>query len=139
VRGGGPLVLGPGWSKWLVPIFFTVVSNPVAAGFVASLNHPGGNITGFTNLEPRVGGKWLEFNPDTAPFSIQPSRLAQAAAESFAMQASVAPVHDPADIEAAVAKLAYEPQDSFTSVHRKLIVDLAAQYTRRVSIPVLHR
>jgi putative tryptophan/tyrosine transport system substrate-binding protein len=74
------------------------------------------------------------FNPDTAPFSIQPSRLAQAAAESFAMEASVAPIHDPADIEAAVAKLAYEPngglilpQDSFTSVHRKLIVDLAAQ------------
>jgi putative ABC transport system substrate-binding protein len=133
-----------------VPIVFTVVSDPVGAGFVESLRRPGGNITGFTNLEPSVGGKWLEllreiapsvmhvgimFNPDTAPFSIQPSRLAQAAAEDFAMKAAIAPVHEPAEIETAIAELVLQPngglilpQDSFTSVHRKLIVDLAARY-----------
>ena len=58
------------------------VSDPVGAGFVASLSRPGANITGFINLEATMGGKWLEllkeiapsvkrvaimFNPDTAP------------------------------------------------------------------------
>ena len=42
-----------------VPIVFTGVSEPVAQGFVASLARPGGNTTGFTNLEPSVGGKWV--------------------------------------------------------------------------------
>jgi putative ABC transport system substrate-binding protein len=40
-----------------VPIVFTAVSEPVAQGFIASLAHPGANTTGFTNLEPSVGGK----------------------------------------------------------------------------------
>jgi putative ABC transport system substrate-binding protein len=44
-----------------IPIVFTVVSEPVAAGFVVSLAHPGGNITGFANLEPSIGAKWLGF------------------------------------------------------------------------------
>jgi putative ABC transport system substrate-binding protein len=65
-----------------IPIVFVVVSDPVGAGFVAGLPRPGGNITGFTNVEAVMGGKWLEmlkeiaprvrrvaimFNPDTAP------------------------------------------------------------------------
>jgi putative ABC transport system substrate-binding protein len=43
-----------------VPIVFTAVSDPVNAGFVASLPRPGGNVTGFINLEPTIGGKWLD-------------------------------------------------------------------------------
>jgi len=65
-----------------IPIVFTVVSDPVGAGFVVGLPRPGGNITGFTNVEAALGGKWLGmlkeiaprvgraaimFNPDTAP------------------------------------------------------------------------
>jgi putative ABC transport system substrate-binding protein len=50
-----------------VPIVFTAVSEPVAQGFVAGLAHPGANITGFTNLEPSVGGKWLELLKEIAP------------------------------------------------------------------------
>jgi putative tryptophan/tyrosine transport system substrate-binding protein len=65
-----------------IPIVFAIVSDPVGEGFVASLSHPGGNITGFHNSEASIGGKWLElltqvaprtrrvamiFNPDTAP------------------------------------------------------------------------
>src|SRR5262249_14177072 len=65
-----------------IPIVFVVVADPVGAGFVAGLPHPGGNITGFLNAEAAIGGKWLEmlkeiaphvtrvaimFNPDTAP------------------------------------------------------------------------
>jgi putative tryptophan/tyrosine transport system substrate-binding protein len=43
-----------------VPIVFIGVSEPVAQGFVASLTHPGGNMTGFSNLEPTLGAKWLD-------------------------------------------------------------------------------
>src|SRR5579871_2185320 len=65
-----------------IPIVFVVVAEPIALGFVESLSHPGGNITGFSHLEPTLGAKWLEllkaaapgvtraatlFNPDTAP------------------------------------------------------------------------
>ncbi len=43
-----------------IPIVFVAVSEPVINGFVPSLAHPGGNATGFSNLEPSIGGKWLE-------------------------------------------------------------------------------
>jgi putative tryptophan/tyrosine transport system substrate-binding protein len=43
-----------------IPIVFVVVSDPVGAGFLASLPRPGGNITGFINIESSLGGKWLE-------------------------------------------------------------------------------
>jgi putative ABC transport system substrate-binding protein len=67
-----------------IPIIFVSVSDPVELNFVTSLSHPGGNITGFANFEPTMGGKWLEllkemvpgvarvafiFNPTTAPIS----------------------------------------------------------------------
>jgi putative ABC transport system substrate-binding protein len=50
-----------------LPIVFVQVSDPVRLGFVASLAQPGGNITGFTNFEHPIGGKWLELLKDTAP------------------------------------------------------------------------
>ena len=68
-----------------IPIVFGIVADPVASGLVAALNRPGGNITGFTELEPSFVGKWLEllseiapglkrvaimFNPDTAPVGL---------------------------------------------------------------------
>ena len=68
-----------------IPIVFAVVADPVASGLVPRLNQPGGNITGFANLEATLGGKWLEllseiaprvkrvaimFNPDTAPVGL---------------------------------------------------------------------
>ena len=87
---------------------FTVVADPIGSGFVASLAHPGGNITGFTAVDPAMGGKWLEllkeiapltaraallFNPSTAvPIQVFMSSI-QAAASSLAVQASAAPVH----------------------------------------------
>ena len=65
-----------------LPIVFVSVADPVNNGYVADLAHPGGHITGFTNFEATMGGKWIEllkkiapattrvgviFNPDTAP------------------------------------------------------------------------
>jgi putative ABC transport system substrate-binding protein len=131
-------------------IVFTVVSEPVAAGFVRSLANPGGNITGFSNLEPSFGEKWIElikeiapqvravalmFNPDTTPPSQQSSRWTQAAGERVAVTTATIPVRSPGEIEAVLNALAKEPnaglilpQDPFTSVHRELIVALAARH-----------
>ena len=50
-----------------IPIIFAAVSDPIGSGFVASLSHPGGNVTGFTNFEPTMGGKWLELLKEIAP------------------------------------------------------------------------
>ena len=65
-----------------IPIVFAVVSDPIGSGFVETLSKPGGNITGFINIEASLSGKWLElmreiapsvsrvaclFNPQTAP------------------------------------------------------------------------
>ncbi len=68
-----------------IPIVFATVSDPIGSGFVASIPRPGGNATGFTNIEASTAGKWLEllkeiapnvnraaflFNPATAPIPI---------------------------------------------------------------------
>ena len=51
-----------------VPILFLhVLTDPVGEGFVQSLAHPGGNITGFHNFEPAIGGKWLAYLSQVAP------------------------------------------------------------------------
>ena len=50
-----------------IPIVFAAVSDPVAAGFVASLARPGGNITGFASFEYAIGAKWLELLKEMAP------------------------------------------------------------------------
>ena len=50
-----------------IPIVFAQVSDPIGEGFIASLARPGGHITGLTNFEPSMGGKWLEIVRDIAP------------------------------------------------------------------------
>ena len=59
---GGPWVTPLLQATRAIPIVFTLVSEPVALDFVASLARPGGNITGFTNLEPTIGSKWLRWH-----------------------------------------------------------------------------
>jgi putative ABC transport system substrate-binding protein len=132
-----------------IPVVFTVVSEPIKQGFVQSLAHPGGNITGFTNLEPSLGGKWIEllkeiapnvtrvaiiFNPETAPAAIVTSRSADEGAERLAIDLVRSPVRNAAEIESTITRL--RPQtdgfilvpDTFLNIHRKLIVELASSY-----------
>jgi putative tryptophan/tyrosine transport system substrate-binding protein len=133
-----------------VPIVFTAVSEPVAQGFAASLAHPGANITGFTNLEPSVGGKWLAllkeidprvtrvafiFNPLLSRVTSLFIRSARVAAPILALETVEAPVKQPAEIETVMARIGREPggglilpPDTFTSSQHKLIVDLASRY-----------
>ena len=107
-----------------IPIVFVIVSDPVGSGFVASLSRPGGNITGFSNLEPTMAGKWVEllteiapdrrriaamFNPETAPF-VRSYFLPpfESAARSLKREPIELPVHSDADIEAAMISLGRE-------------------------------
>jgi ABC-type uncharacterized transport system substrate-binding protein len=146
----GPSLTAAQEATRTVPIVFTGISEPVERGFVASLAYPGGNTTGFTNLEATVGGKWLELFKEIAPrvtratamFNPAPFRFAegmfrsvQAAAQKLSVEVVAARVHNAADIEAAVTALAREPgaglmclPDGFLAAHRSQIVDLTARY-----------
>src|SRR5215472_4225351 len=132
-----------------VPIVFTGVSEPVIQGVVASLARPGGNITGFTNLEPSVGGKWVEllseiapimrvaimFNPASSSVAAQFIQSAAAAASKLRLETKEAEVHDVEEIESALTNLGREPgiglifpPDTFTGLHHKLIIELAGRF-----------
>ena len=62
-----PVVTAVSQATHTIPIVFTWVSDSVGSGYVKSLAHPGGNITGFHNYEPALGGKWLEVLKEVAP------------------------------------------------------------------------
>jgi putative tryptophan/tyrosine transport system substrate-binding protein len=106
-----------------IPIVFAGVTDPVASGIVARLDRPGGNVTGFANLETSLGGKWLEllseiapglkraaimFNPDTAPTSAYMPSI-EAAARSLKVVLIIAPVHSDVEIETEIIALGREP------------------------------
>jgi ABC-type uncharacterized transport system substrate-binding protein len=133
-----------------MPIVFATVSDPVGSGFVASFTRPGGNVTGFTNIEPTMAGKWLEllkeiaprvarvaflFNPATAPYAQFYLSSFNAAAASFAVDAIAAPVRDISELESAIAAQARTANgslvvmtDSFLVTHRAEITSLAARH-----------
>jgi putative ABC transport system substrate-binding protein len=132
-----------------IPIVFTGVSDPVGVGFIASLARPGGNLTGFANFEPEMGGKWLQELKEVAPsvnrvaFILNRQnaswaslfRAIEAVAPTFGVTASAVDVRDATEIERAITAfggqsnggLIVQP-DGITSAHRQLIIDLAAKY-----------
>ena len=132
-----------------VPIVFVRVSDPL--GFVDSLAKPSGNVTGFSNFQPSLAGKWIQllkeiapaivrvtimFNPATTPNSgVDFLRSAEAAAPSAGVQVSAARINDAADIEPVIAAVAREGNggivnlpDVFLVVHRQLTIELTARY-----------
>jgi putative ABC transport system substrate-binding protein len=131
-----------------IPIVFVQVGDPVVSKIVESLARPGGNLTGFTNFEPSMGGKWLEllktidpnmtrvvypFNPATLPAFFPLS--AEAAAPVLSLKMVGAEVRNPADLDLAIEVFAREPNggllvmtDVFNTVHRQQIFALAARY-----------
>jgi putative ABC transport system substrate-binding protein len=126
-----------------IPIVFLGVADPVASGIVARLDRPSGNITGFANFEPTLGGKWLEllseigpglkraaimFNPDTSPASAYMPSL-ETAARSLKVVPITVPVHSEEEIEAAIIALGRESggglvvvPDVFMEVHRASVI-----------------
>jgi putative ABC transport system substrate-binding protein len=101
-----------------IPILFGGVSDPVGNGFVATYRRPGGNVTGFTNTEPTLGGKWVQLLKEIAPrvervtllLSLEMVSYAEsyvvpfkAAASSLGVEAVVESMRDKAEIESAIA------------------------------------
>jgi putative ABC transport system substrate-binding protein len=131
---------------------FAQVSDPIGSGFVASLARPGGNVTGFTNInvESSVGGKWLElvkriapevrrvamiYNPATASYADYYLRPFEAAGPAYGVEASAVALDSEADIENAISAFAREPgggfvvmPGTFTALYREKIVSLATRY-----------
>jgi len=132
-----------------IPIVMAASNDPVEQGFVSSLAHPGGNITGFLLIDFQMVGKWLEilkeaapgvtraalmFNPDTSPYYDVYLRSFAAVPRSIAAEVTAAPVREMAQIEATIVKLGREPgsglivpPDAFTLVHLPLLIRLAQQ------------
>jgi putative ABC transport system substrate-binding protein len=76
-----------------IPIVFTVVSDPIGNGFVASFPRPGGNVTGFVIGEPSLSGKWLELLKEIAPNVARvlvPFNVERSAAEYYLSSAKTA-------------------------------------------------
>jgi putative tryptophan/tyrosine transport system substrate-binding protein len=133
-----------------IPIVFTMVTDPIGQGFVASLAQPGGNVTGFSDFDVSMAGKWLGmltqvappvalvsilYNPATTPYAGLMLRAIEQAAPSFAVATQIAACRDDAGIETMIAALAREQRggllvltDIFNIVHRDAIVASASRH-----------
>jgi putative ABC transport system substrate-binding protein len=140
-----------------IPVVFVVVSDPVGDGFVVSLAHPGGNITGFLHSESGIGAKMLQmlnqiapgvkrvallFNPDTAPGGgTYYFRDFETAAQSSKIEPIAARARSDAEIESVITSLGAQPggglivlPDPFMFTREKTIVSLAA----RTNVPAIY-
>jgi putative tryptophan/tyrosine transport system substrate-binding protein len=131
-----------------IPIVFTWVSDPVGSGFVSNLPRPGGNIIGFHNFEPAIGGKWVAFLkqiasdlrrvavvhvPEVVP-NVAFLHVIEAAAPSLGLSVTAAEVRDAADIERVLSAFGQEggglivTPSALTATRRDLIIALAARH-----------
>ena len=132
-----------------IPIVFVSVSDPVGNGFVQSLARPGRNITGFSNLDYDMAGKWLQLLREVAPLVKRVLVLQSpnnpnwpgwlhaidSSAEAMSLAVVRGSVTDRAQIEPVISKFAREPNggllilpDPFLAPQRDLIVSSAARY-----------
>jgi len=133
-----------------IPIIFATVVDPVGSGLVTNLPQPGGNVTGFINIEGSMSGKWLEllkeiaprvkrvaflFSPVTATYADYFLSPFKAAAGSVGVEAIAAPVRDTSELASVIAAQAHEPNggllimpDAFTVARRAEIISLAARH-----------
>lgn len=132
-----------------IPVVFVNVTDPVAGGLVASLSHPGGNMTGFTPFEYPIAGKWLERLREVAPRLSRVALLGDPSNHNFqgfwhsfepaAQKLGVRPLQmaarSAAEIEQGITGLAGEPNGgiivtaaAFSLQHRDLILGLAARH-----------
>ncbi|MFL4980373.1 MAG: ABC transporter substrate-binding protein, partial [Xanthobacteraceae bacterium] len=140
-----------------VPIVFVTIIDPVGAGFVESLAHPGGNTTGFALFEYSLSGKWLELLREIAPGVTRAAVLRdltvgsgtaqyaiiQAVAPSLGVELRPIAVRDPGEIERAIVAFAQVPNGGLIVVgapsavfHRNLIITLAARHHLPAVYPV---
>jgi putative ABC transport system substrate-binding protein len=133
-----------------IPIVFAMVNDPVNQGFISSLAHPGGNITGFSFVESEIVGKWIDllgdvkpnlsrvalmFNPDSVPYFDVYLRSFKALPQQTSVEVEAVHVRSVAEVELAVAKLGREPgsgliaaSDPFILAVRGAILKAANQH-----------
>jgi putative ABC transport system substrate-binding protein len=133
-----------------IPIIFAIVADPLGSRFVTSFARPGSHVTGFTNMEPTMAGKWPEllkeiaprttrvamfFNPSTAPYAEVYLDPFKAAAASLGLEPIVAPVRNMPELDTLLGAQAREPNggviampDGFLSAHRAEITSMAVRY-----------
>ncbi len=133
-----------------IPVVFTMVTDPVGQGLVKSLAQPGANLTGFTNFEFSMGGKWLGllkevspkvthvavlYHPHTAPYAASFLEPLQAVAAASSVQVQPAEIQDASDVERVISTLPINSSyglvvipSVFMSGHRDLIVAAAARH-----------
>lgn len=138
------------------PIVFFAVVDPVAAGFVQTLSRPGGNVTGFTNVDPSLGGKWLDllrqvrpglthatlmFNPQLSETGTHYIQSFLQAANTFGIVANAFPINGSEDIVAAADAISAQPlggvvvsTDAFLLIRRHEVVREIA----RVGVPAIY-
>ncbi|MEA2882739.1 MAG: hypothetical protein QOH32_1995 [Bradyrhizobium sp.] len=131
-----------------LPIVMAAVADPVAQGFVQSLERPGGNITGFAVEEPEMGAKWVELlkeiapkvthitvinNPDSAPFAKMFLPSIERVVKLFSVELAVSHIENEDDVRKAIAAAARRQNggliflpDSFLASRRELIANLVA-------------
>ena len=149
MNGGLPTLVAVQQETHTIPVVFAQVLDPVGAGFVESLAHPGGNITGFVSFEYSMAGKWLETLKLMAPHLARigavrdlasPSEMGmlgaiQALIPALAMEFVAVGGRDAADFERGIDRFAREPNGGLiilpspnTLVHRRAIMALAARH-----------
>ncbi len=133
-----------------IPIVFVVVNDPVGQGFISNLKHPGGNITGYSFIEPEIIGKWINllgdikpgltrvaliFNPDTAPYYDRFIQSYKASRGPSSVEVDGVHVQSVADVERAIAELARDrggglitPGDPYILTTRGAILGAARQH-----------
>jgi putative ABC transport system substrate-binding protein len=134
-----------------IPIVFVSVGDPIAAGLVTSLAHPGGNVTGFANSEagaakrvemlktivPRMPRFAAMFNPDSLTFTVSAQRAFVEAARRHDIEPILTPVRSRADITGVIANLGTDPPNGLyvngepffgNSDNRDFIISLCAQH-----------
>jgi putative tryptophan/tyrosine transport system substrate-binding protein len=141
-----------------IPIVFGMVSDPVGSGFVTNLARPGGNITGFSQIDGQVAGKWLEmiketapritraaamYNPDSAPYAPKYFMGSfEGAAQALGVEPTIALVRNDAEIETTIEYLGRQEgalivlSDGFMAGHRATVIAAAARSKVPASLPM---
>ena len=157
VANGTPVLTELKQKVSTIPIVFAQVFDPLGAGLVSNLARPEGNIRVLPNFEFSLIGKWLGilkeiapqvtrvaiiFNPRTAPYARKLLQPAESIALSLRVETSATPVHEAVEAESAITAFARDPTgglfvlpDAFTSIHRELIISLAAKHRLPVVYP----
>jgi ABC-type uncharacterized transport system substrate-binding protein len=150
VAGNTPAVVSLLRETRTIPIVFTLLSDPVGTGVVASLARPGGNATGFTAFEYSLAGKWLEilkdiapavtrvallFNPETSPYAKHYLSFIETAAPAFKVVVTSASIRSISEMEGALTAHARELggglvvlPDAFTFSNRNPLISAAARH-----------